>query len=50
MPAFVAGFFLVLIFVAVDAFVVYRNFLLAVVLELVMLFSLVDGLLLSKQL
>ena len=37
-------------FLAVDAFVVYRIFLLAVVLELVMLFSLVDGLLLSKQL
>ena len=37
-------------FLAVDALVVYRNFLLAVVLELVMLFRLVDGLLLSKQL
>ena len=37
-------------FLAVDALVVYRNFWLAVVLELVMLFGLVDGLLLSKQL
>ena len=49
MPAFVA-FFPSFDFLAVDAFIVYRNFLLAVVLELVMLFSLVDGLLLSKQL
>ena len=44
MPAFVAVFVLSFDFLAVDAFVVYSIVLLA------MLFSLVDGLLLSKQL